>query len=75
MSACSCFPSENCCSANAVDLNWVDIVSENLALSLAVLKSQQLHSAIFLSESLNVSGWKGPQWVVWFSLAAQAGSS
>lgn len=72
MTACSCFPSENCWLADALDLNWVDIMSENskqqekyskmtaicmfliwlfLALSLAVLRSQQLYPTIFLSQN------------------------
>lgn len=97
MSACSCFPRENCQLADAVGLNWVDIVNESskqqekhskmraicifllwlsLALSLTVLKSQQLYPTIFLSQkSLNGSGWQGPQWVIWSSLSVQAGSS
>lgn len=29
MNVCARFPSENCCSADPVDLNWLDIVSEN----------------------------------------------
>lgn len=29
MNVCAHFLSESCCSADAVDLNWMDIVSEN----------------------------------------------
>ena len=29
MNVCVHFRSENCCSAGAVDLNWIDLASEN----------------------------------------------